>query len=243
MSDTESDSSEDLELELTAEELEEAQQRLLQKEPKKSSGDIVIDLDNKPKSKKYLPPEEFGINLIDDPIGSSYIDFGAARKNYEINLEEFEKKIEIGGDFLKKQRIDTAKSKYAKAKEKETKKSKTAGKKWFDMAAPELTDEVKNDLKLLRYRRVLDSKTFMKNSDRRGDAKFFQLGTVMDSSDDFYNRLTKKQRKATLVDELLADSEFRALQKKRKAKMSAQAMENRGNPTKKKARKIKTLLS
>lgn len=70
MSDTESDSSEDLELELTAEELEEAQQRLLQKEPKKSSGDIVIDLDNKPKSKKYLPPEEFGINLIDDPIGN-----------------------------------------------------------------------------------------------------------------------------------------------------------------------------
>jgi hypothetical protein len=47
---------------------------------------------------------------------------------------------------LKKQRIDTAKSKYAKAKEKETKKSKTAGKKWFDMAAPELTDEVSSGL-------------------------------------------------------------------------------------------------
>ena len=47
---------------------------------------------------------------------------------------------------MKKQRIDTAKSKYAKAKEKETKKSKTAGKKWFDMAAPELTDEVSQAL-------------------------------------------------------------------------------------------------
>lgn len=70
MSDTESDSSEDLDLELTAEELEEAQQRLLQKEPKKSSGDIVIELDNKSKSKKYLPPEEFGIDLIDNPIGN-----------------------------------------------------------------------------------------------------------------------------------------------------------------------------
>jgi hypothetical protein len=73
MSDTESDSSEDLDLELTAEELEEAQQRLLQKEPKKSSGDIVIELDNKPKSKKYLPPEEFGIDLIDNPIGNFFL--------------------------------------------------------------------------------------------------------------------------------------------------------------------------
>lgn len=109
---------------------------------------------------------------------------------------------------------------------------------WFD--GRERPARNKSDKK---YKKVLNSKTFMKNSDRRGDAKFFQLGTVMDSSDDFYNRLTKKQRKANLVDELLADSEFRALQKKRKAKMSAQAMENRGNPTKKKARKIKTLLS
>lgn len=53
----------------------------------------------------------------------------------------------------------------------------------------------------------------------------------------------ESHKQATLVDELLADSEFRALQKKRKAKINAQAMENRGNPTKKKARKMKTLLS
>ena len=73
MSDTESDFSEDLELELTAEELEEAKQRLLEKKKdqneKKTTGDIVIDLDNKPKSKKYLPPEEFGIELVNQSIG------------------------------------------------------------------------------------------------------------------------------------------------------------------------------
>ena len=75
MSDTDSDVSDDLELELTAEELEEAKQRLLEKkkETKKTTGDIVIDLDDKrPKSKKYLPPEEFGIQLIHQPIGKLF---------------------------------------------------------------------------------------------------------------------------------------------------------------------------
>ncbi|CAG5101456.1 Oidioi.mRNA.OKI2018_I69.YSR.g17106.t1.cds [Oikopleura dioica] len=66
ISETESDFSEELELELTAEELEEAKQHLLEKKKdqneKKTTGDIVIDLESK--SKKYLPPEEFGIELI-----------------------------------------------------------------------------------------------------------------------------------------------------------------------------------
>lgn len=38
----------------------------------------------------------------------------------------------------------------------------------------------------------------------------FQVGTVVDSPVDFYNsRMPKKQRKRTIVEELLADAEFR----------------------------------
>lgn len=38
----------------------------------------------------------------------------------------------------------------------------------------------------------------------------------MDSSADYYSsRLTKKQRKQTLVDELLADAEFKNFQKRK----------------------------
>ena len=55
------------------------------------------------------------------------------------------------------------------------------------MKAPELTEEVKNDLKLLKYGKVLTNNTFMKNDDRRGHAKHFQIGTVMDSAKDFYS--------------------------------------------------------
>ncbi len=38
----------------------------------------------------------------------------------------------------------------------------------------------------------------------------FQVGTVVDSPVDFYSsRIPKKQRKRTMVEELLADAEFR----------------------------------
>ena len=87
----------------------------------------------------------------------------------------------------KKFNILKRKSKYALMKERQRKKSETAGKRFFHMKAPELTEEVKNDLKLLKYSQVLTNNTFMKNNDRRGHAKHFQIGTVMDSATDFYS--------------------------------------------------------
>ena len=55
------------------------------------------------------------------------------------------------------------------------------------MAAPEVTPEMKNDLKLMKYSKVLSNDKFFKNEDRRGAPKFFQMGRVMDSSEDFYS--------------------------------------------------------
>ena len=52
----------------------------------------------------------------------------------------------------------------------------------FDMSKPEITEDIKNDLQMLKYRSVLDNKTFMKGSDRRGH-KYFQIGTIMDSAE------------------------------------------------------------
>lgn len=43
-----------------------------------------------------------------------------------------------------------------------------------------------------------------------------QIGKVMDSPLDYYNnRLTRKERKRTLVDELLADAEFNKYNKRK----------------------------
>lgn len=99
----------------------------------------------------------------------------------------------------------------------------TAGSKWFDMPAAELTPEVERDLKLLKLRHVLDPKRFYKKDDsflggRKKGAKapqFFQIGTIVDTPLDYHNRLTKKERKRHIVDDLLADDESRRYYKKK----------------------------
>merc|ERR1739838_181121 len=226
MSDEESDVSLS-DMELTAEELAEAEQSMAARRAKK-------------KSKKYLDPSEFGVEMLHGDLGESYIDFNKPRVNNKLGVSKALEKIDISGDFLKQHSLRYAMTAYAKDEEKQAKKKETAGKKWSDMSAPEMTDEMKNDMKLLRYRQVWDSTTKAKKSDRRGNAPFFQVGTIMDSAENFYSsRLTKKERGKTLVDQLMADVEFRRTQRKKKAKMSQAAMENRGNPMSKKRKLIK----
>uniref|UniRef100_A0A5B6YL75 Putative rRNA-processing protein fcf2-like n=1 Tax=Davidia involucrata TaxID=16924 RepID=A0A5B6YL75_DAVIN len=84
----------------------------------------------------------------------------------------------------------------------------TAGKNWFDMPAPTITPQLKKDLQLLKLRSVIDPKRHYKkgNSKSKTIPKYFQVGTVVESASDFFTgRLTKKERKATLADELLSD--------------------------------------
>ncbi|GMP82043.1 hypothetical protein CsSME_00036518 [Camellia sinensis var. sinensis] len=84
----------------------------------------------------------------------------------------------------------------------------TAGKNWFDMPAQTLTPELTKDLQLLKLRSVIDPKRHYKKGDSKSRTvpKYFQVGTVIESASDFFTgRLTKKERKATLADELLSD--------------------------------------
>ena len=110
-----SSESEESDIELTPEELAEAEARLEAKKKEKSEaggnpGDIVVELEETKKEvrkgKKYFQPEEFGIELIPGEIGSSLVNFKNATKNYVINEEEFERKMDIGGDFLSRKKVD-----------------------------------------------------------------------------------------------------------------------------------------
>lgn len=84
------------------------------------------------------------------------------------------------------------------------------------MRAPELTPEVKNDLQVLRMRSALDPKHFYKKNDLKTLPRYFQIGKVVDSPADYYSgRLTKKERKKTIVDELMADAEFSKYNKRK----------------------------
>nr|XP_049698719.1 deoxynucleotidyltransferase terminal-interacting protein 2-like [Helicoverpa armigera] len=95
-------------------------------------------------------------------------------------------------------------------------REKTKGPGWFNLPAPEVTEELKNDLQVLKMRSALDPKHFYKKNDMEVLPKYFQVGRIMDSPLDHVNeRLTKKQRKRTMVDELLADAEFQKYNKKK----------------------------
>jgi Fcf2 pre-rRNA processing len=81
-----------------------------------------------------------------------------------------------------------------------------ATKAWFQERSTPVTDQVKKDLQLLRNRNYLDPKRFYKSNDPVG--KFVQIGTVIEGSSEFYSsRLTKKQRRTNLLDEVLADTD------------------------------------
>uniref|UniRef100_A0A8D8ACB8 Deoxynucleotidyltransferase terminal-interacting protein 2 n=1 Tax=Culex pipiens TaxID=7175 RepID=A0A8D8ACB8_CULPI len=103
-------------------------------------------------------------------------------------------------------------------------RAKTKGGNWFNLAAPELTEETKNELELIRMRSALDPKRFYKRSEMKTLPKYFQIGKVIDSPLEFYNeRGIKKTKAKTLVDELLEDAEFQRYNKRK----YAEALEKR----------------
>lgn len=94
----------------------------------------------------------------------------------------------------------------------------TTGNSWFGMPAAVLTPELKQDLQLLKLRGVMDPKRHYKKSDAKSKTlpKYFQVGTIVESASDFYSsRLTKKERKARIADELLSDSSLTQYRKRK----------------------------
>lgn len=99
---------------------------------------------------------------------------------------------------------------------KRRERAKTKGTGWFNMPAPEMTPEIKHDLQVIQMRSVLDPKRFYKKNDLKVLPKYFQIGKVVDSPLDYYSgRLSKKERKKTIVDELMADAEFSKFNKRK----------------------------
>ncbi|KAM9358351.1 deoxynucleotidyltransferase terminal-interacting protein 2 [Symphorus nematophorus] len=160
-------------------------------------------------------------------LGGLYINFdGSKSKPVSSSLQKLkEKKIQdevmkksvIGPDFEKKDAVPPySESKQALKLKHRVEREKSTGDGWFNMKAPEITQELKGDLQVLKMRGSMDPKRFYKKNDRDGFPKYFQVGTVVDNPVDFYHsRIPKKDRKRTMVEELLADAEFRHNNKKK----------------------------
>uniref|UniRef100_A0A672UL62 Deoxynucleotidyltransferase terminal interacting protein 2 n=1 Tax=Strigops habroptila TaxID=2489341 RepID=A0A672UL62_STRHB len=165
-----------------------------------------------------------GLNI--KKLGGLYISFDAENQKPKSSVikqlkekkkDQLLQKSVITPDFEKKECVPPYRESLRQLKkQRRAEREKTTGDGWFGMKAPEITAELKNDLKVLKMRASLDPKHFYKKNDRDGLPKYFQVGTVVDSPIDFYHsRIPKKQRKRTIVEELLADSEFRRYNKKK----------------------------
>ncbi|XP_036368464.1 deoxynucleotidyltransferase terminal-interacting protein 2-like isoform X1 [Octopus sinensis] len=133
---------------------------------------------------------------------------------------------------------DPAKELISKRKQKLLKKkqrSKVAGDNWFNMGKPEMTRTIKNELALIQMRNSLDPKRFYKSNDRKRFPKYFQMGTVVESAADFYHaRIPKKQRKANIVEEMMANAETKQYVKKKYADLAKTKKVRNRNKNKKK---------
>ncbi|XP_061489740.1 deoxynucleotidyltransferase terminal-interacting protein 2 [Rhineura floridana] len=164
-----------------------------------------------------------GLNVKN--LGGLYISFDAGKQKpgshgvvslKENKKDELLQKSVITPDFEKKECIPLKESVHQLKKQRRAEREKTTGDGWFGMKAPEMTDELKNDLKALKMRAAIDPKRFYKKNDREGLPKYFQVGTIVDTPLDFYHaRIPKKERKKNIVEELLADSEFRRYNKRK----------------------------
>ncbi|KAM4739357.1 deoxynucleotidyltransferase terminal-interacting protein 2 [Anableps anableps] len=180
-------------------------------------------------------------------LGGLYISFdGSKSKPVSSSLQKLKekrsqdevmKKSVIGPDFEKKDAVPPySESKQALKLKRRAEREKSTGDGWFDMKAPEIAQELKGDLQVLKMRGSLDPKRFYKKNDRDGFPKYFQMGTVVDSPADFYHsRIPKKERKRTMVEELLNDAEFRQKNKRKYQQIIAEkAAQAAGKRNKKK---------
>ena len=125
--------------------------------------------------------------------------------------------------------------------------SKTAGKKWFNLPAPIITPELKQDLKAIQLRSIIDPSRFYKKFDRKKLPKYFHVGTVQDNIVDGKNsRLKKSEIRDNILEQFLdtdkvvnySTRKFEELQNQKrkislkKQKINKYKLQNRGSSRK-----------
>jgi len=164
--------------------------------------------------------------VIELDISDSYVSFGvqdrqtgltaSAKSSALILTDEVRKKLEEGAPGDKIHEIKPKLGKKALKKKKELERNKTKGDAWYGMPATEVTEEIKNDLEVLQMRGALDPKRFYKKNANKELPKYFQVGRYVNNPVEFYSdRGTAKNKKKSLVDELMADAEFQRYNKRK----------------------------
>jgi hypothetical protein len=159
---------------------------------------------------RFLVPKTGGIVSIDvseinkqkAASSSSFLRAGVITTSLKDPVAELEKSTDLVAELV------TEKDANWKKKAAPPKKE-SAGKGWFNLPATELTDDIKNDFRLLRNRNALYRDRFYKKESGNMFPKYFQVGTVIEGATDVLStgRINKKDRKSSILGEVLADTE------------------------------------
>eukprot|EP01113_Clastostelium_recurvatum_P004805 TRINITY_DN12124_c0_g1_i1.p1 TRINITY_DN12124_c0_g1~~TRINITY_DN12124_c0_g1_i1.p1 ORF type:complete len:258 (-),score=58.39 TRINITY_DN12124_c0_g1_i1:666-1415(-) len=132
---------------------------------------------------------------------------------------------------------EQAKDKKGKKKEKKEKGGVPgAGGKWFDMRTPEVTPELHRELELFQLRNYVDPRKHVKGG-YAPIPKVFEVGTVVESSADYYRRTTKKEKKQNFSDYLLKDEKIQRYINKRTSQIEENTLSKKRKVYKKKSKK------
>ncbi|KAK7961019.1 hypothetical protein PG996_011660 [Apiospora saccharicola] len=78
------------------------------------------------------------------------------------------------------------------------------GASWYNLPRTDLTPQLKRDLQLLKMRDVLDSKRHYKKDNSRGIPEYSHVGTMVEGRTEYFtNRVTKKDKKRTLLESVM----------------------------------------
>lgn len=93
-------------------------------------------------------------------------------------------------------------------KREKVKPVKTAGAGWFNLQPLEMDSKLQRDIKMVQMRDYMDPKRFYKNPDKITNV--LHIGTVIEGPSEYKSsRLTNRERKQTIVDEVLSSQLIR----------------------------------
>ncbi len=94
------------------------------------------------------------------------------------------------------------------------------GKGWFEMEPMKMDETLKRDIKVIQMRNYLDPRRFYKNPDKLGTV--LHVGTVVEGVGEFKSaRMTNKERKQTIVEEIMSDSRLKNYSKRKYSEIQA----------------------
>lgn len=95
-----------------------------------------------------------------------------------------------------------------------SKPENSLGRGWFDLAPMKLDEKLKRDIKAIQMRNYMDPKRFYKNPDKLG--KILHTGTIIEGPSEYKSgRLTNRERKQTIMEEILADGAIKDYTKRK----------------------------